>query len=73
MCGQLDQSAFVHEHGVVRFCDERQGGRRVRPTYLLFEHAFTLREPTDIYIGRGPAGDQATDGALGDPDQKLSS
>ena len=47
MRGQLDQSAFVHEHGVVRVCDQRQGGRRIRSTSLLFEHAFTLWVSSD--------------------------
>jgi len=47
MRGQLDQSTFVQEHGVVRGCDQRQGGRRIRAASLLFEHAFTLWVSSD--------------------------
>jgi hypothetical protein len=47
MRGWLDQSAFVPEHGVVRLRDQRQGGRRIRPTHLLFEHALTLSASSD--------------------------
>ena len=50
MRGQLDQPTFVQEHGVVRLCDQRQARRCIRPTYLLFEHASTLLEATDIYV-----------------------
>jgi hypothetical protein len=51
MRGQLDQSAFVHEHGMVRLCDQRQGGRPSRSTYLLLENAFTLRASFDSSSG----------------------
>src|SRR5215217_841043 len=48
---KLYELAFMLQHQPVRLPDQRQGGRRVRPTTPAIEHKFILEEATDTFEG----------------------